>query len=87
MLHHNVRRHVAGEECEARVLTKTQQIVMDFGVLYDAELVGDTFDTLTARVLEWCRMIAELVTPRRPRPPRRHEFTSFRNGGFLQRYG
>jgi hypothetical protein len=31
--HHDVRRHVSGEKRKARVLTKTQQIIMDFGVL------------------------------------------------------
>ena len=36
VLHHHVRRHVTGEECDARVLTKAKQIVVNFGILYGA---------------------------------------------------
>ena len=33
--HHDVRRHFAGEKCKARVLTKEQQVIMDFGIMDD----------------------------------------------------
>ena len=42
--HHDVRRHVSGEKCKARVLTKAQQIVMDFWVLDDAKLLNILLD-------------------------------------------
>ena len=33
VLHHHVRRNIAGEECDACVLTKAKQIIVDFGML------------------------------------------------------
>ena len=42
--HHGVRRHVAGEKCKARVLTKAQQIIMDFWVMADAKLLNILLD-------------------------------------------
>ncbi len=36
--------HVSGEKCKARVLTKAQQIVMDFWVLDDAKLLNILLD-------------------------------------------
>jgi hypothetical protein len=44
--HHDVRRHVSGEKCKARVLTKAQQITMDFGVLEDAKLLNILVDDM-----------------------------------------
>jgi hypothetical protein len=42
--HHDVRRHVSGEKCKARVLAKAQQIVMNFWVLDDAKLLNILLD-------------------------------------------
>jgi hypothetical protein len=42
--HHDGRRHVSGEKCKARVLTKAQQIIMDFWVLDDAKLLNFLLD-------------------------------------------
>jgi hypothetical protein len=42
--HHDVRRHVAGEKCKARVLTKAQQVMMKFWVRDDAELLNILLD-------------------------------------------
>jgi hypothetical protein len=39
VLHHHVRGHIAGEECDACVLTEVKQVIMDFGILYDAKLL------------------------------------------------
>jgi hypothetical protein len=36
--------HVSGEKCKARVLTKAQQIIMDFWVLDDAKLLNSLVD-------------------------------------------
>ncbi len=36
---HGVRRHVSGEKCKARVLTKAQQVIMDFWVMNDAKMM------------------------------------------------
>jgi hypothetical protein len=38
--HHDIRRHVSGEKCKARVLTETQQVMMDFWVLDDVKLLN-----------------------------------------------
>ena len=42
--HHDVRRHVAGEKCKARVLTKAQQVTMNFWVMDDAKLFNILLD-------------------------------------------
>ena len=44
--HDDVGRHVPGEKCKARVLTKAQQIVMDFGSLDDAKLLNILLDCM-----------------------------------------
>ena len=44
--HHYVRRQVSGEKCKACVLTKAQQIIMDFWVLDDAKLFNILLDGL-----------------------------------------
>ena len=39
VLHHHVRGHIAGEECDACVLTEAKQVIVDFGILYNAKLL------------------------------------------------
>jgi hypothetical protein len=41
---HGVRRHVSGEKCKARVLTKAQQVIVDFWVMNDAKLMNTLLD-------------------------------------------
>jgi hypothetical protein len=47
VLHHHVRGHIAGEECDACVLTKAKQIIVDFGILYDAKLLHVLLDVIS----------------------------------------
>ncbi len=39
VLDHHVRGHIAGEECDACVLTEAKQVIVDFGILYNAKLL------------------------------------------------
>ena len=47
VLHHHVRKHIAGEECDACVLAKTKQIIVNFGILYDAKLLHVLLDVIS----------------------------------------
>ena len=42
--HDDVGRHVPGEKCKARVLTKAQQVTMNFWVMDDAKLFNILLD-------------------------------------------
>jgi hypothetical protein len=46
VLHHHVRGHIAGEEYNACVLTKAKQIIVDFGILYDAKFLHVLLDVI-----------------------------------------
>ncbi len=47
VLHHHVGGHIAGEECDACVLTKAKQIIVDFGILYDAKFLHVLLDVIS----------------------------------------